>query len=102
MSAGSAHTCGVTTDNRAYCWGWASFGQLGDGTTTTRLTPVTVAGALRFRQLSAGGAHTCARTPAAMAHCWGSHTEGRLGTGIPTDPSDPTNFLTPTPVAGRG
>jgi alpha-tubulin suppressor-like RCC1 family protein len=38
------HTCAVTTDHRAYCWGANSAGQLGDGTKTTRLAPVAVAG----------------------------------------------------------
>jgi alpha-tubulin suppressor-like RCC1 family protein len=32
VSAGHVHTCGVTTDDRAYCWG-ANGGALGDGTT---------------------------------------------------------------------
>ena len=44
VSAGGAHTCGVTTEGVAYCWGWNGFGQLGDGTTTTRTKPVAVAG----------------------------------------------------------
>jgi alpha-tubulin suppressor-like RCC1 family protein len=37
LSAGDGHTCGVTLDNRAYCRGWNGGGELGDGTTTTRL-----------------------------------------------------------------
>jgi alpha-tubulin suppressor-like RCC1 family protein len=42
---GSAHACGVTTDHRAYCWGWNWAGQLGDGTTQViRTTPVAVVG----------------------------------------------------------
>jgi alpha-tubulin suppressor-like RCC1 family protein len=44
VSAGWLSTCGVTTDHRAYCWGENSDGQLGDGTTTQRLTPVPVVG----------------------------------------------------------
>jgi hypothetical protein len=47
VSAGFNHTCGVTPDNRAYCWGYNFFGQLGDGTTTTRLAPVAVAAPAR-------------------------------------------------------
>jgi alpha-tubulin suppressor-like RCC1 family protein len=41
-----SHTCGVTIGNRAYCWGNNVRGQLGDGTTTARTTPVAVAGAI--------------------------------------------------------
>src|SRR5512133_1539824 len=59
LSTGDAHTCGVTTDNRAYCWGVNEYGRLGDGTTGDRLTPVAVVGGLPFRQISAGANHTC-------------------------------------------
>ncbi len=46
VSAGpvGSHTCGITTGNKIYCWGANAVGQLGDGTTTTRLSPVKVAG----------------------------------------------------------
>jgi alpha-tubulin suppressor-like RCC1 family protein len=94
VSTGGYHTCGVTTDNRAYCWGWAVFGQLGNGTTTQRLRPAAVAGTLRFHQVSAGTDHTCGVTPAYRAYCWGINTNGELGDGTTT------NRLTPVPVAG--
>ena len=43
VSAGSSHACGVTTTSgAAYCWGWNGNGQLGDGTTFLRRTPVRV------------------------------------------------------------
>jgi hypothetical protein len=40
---GDAHSCGVTTAARAYCWG-ADNGQLGDGSSTSTSTPVAVVG----------------------------------------------------------
>ena len=36
------HSCAVLDDNSVSCWGRNAMGQLGDGTTTDRLTPVTV------------------------------------------------------------
>ncbi len=54
VSAGGLQTCGLTTQNQAYCWGYNVTGALGDGTTTTRLTPVAVVGGLSFRQVDAG------------------------------------------------
>ena len=35
-------TCGLTVDLKSYCWGYNAEGQLGDGTTAQRLSPVAV------------------------------------------------------------
>ena len=43
LSAGGAHTCGVTPDGSIYCWGANAAGQLGDGTQTDRAAPTRVA-----------------------------------------------------------
>jgi alpha-tubulin suppressor-like RCC1 family protein len=80
------HACGVTTNDRAYCWGWGGEGQLGDGTRTTRRNPVAVAGNRRWRQVIAGSYHTCGVTMADVALCWGLNQSGQNGDGT-TDPS---------------
>src|SRR5207248_471869 len=54
LSAGPGDTCGVTTSGAAYCWGYNAFGQLGDGTTISRLIPTPVTGGLTFAVVSAG------------------------------------------------
>jgi alpha-tubulin suppressor-like RCC1 family protein len=95
LSAGNAHTCGVTSDNRLYCWGANLDGELGDGTTTKRLVPVPVGGTLRFRQVSAGGQNTCGVTTDNRAYCWGFNLLGTVGDGTTTGPR-----LTPVPVTG--
>ena len=81
VSAGGSHTCGVTANHRAYCWGTNGSGALGDGTTDERLSPVAVVGGLSFRQVSAGVSFTCGVTTDDRAYCWGSNFQGQLGDG---------------------
>ncbi len=42
VSAGGFHTVGIDIDGTLWSWGWNSSGQLGDGTTTKRNTPVKI------------------------------------------------------------
>ncbi len=94
VSAGVNHSCGMTTDYKAYCWGENASGKLGDGTITNRLMPVRVAGQHSFRQLSAAWSHTCGVTVGHHAFCWGDNFFGQRGNGK-TD-----GRPTPGPVAG--
>jgi alpha-tubulin suppressor-like RCC1 family protein len=94
ISGGSEHTCGVTTDSLAYCWGRNTNGQLGNGTTTDRSTPTPVSGGRKFRQVDAGYSHTCGVTSAKRAYCWGKNDFGQLGDGTTSD------RLRPVAVAG--
>jgi hypothetical protein len=44
LSAGDYHTCAVTIAGGIKCWGWNDWGQIGDGTLTSREKPVFVIG----------------------------------------------------------
>jgi alpha-tubulin suppressor-like RCC1 family protein len=96
LSAGGDHACGVTTAGVAYCWGDNEYGQLGDGTTTTREAPVRVATDARFRSVSAGKLHTCALATDGRAYCWGNNAWGAIGNG-----SAGANQLRPVAVGGE-
>lgn len=92
ISAGISHSCALTTSGSIYCWGNNVDGRLGNGTTTSSLTPVLVSGGLTFALVSAGGFHTCGVTANGAAACWGYW--GQLGTG------STASSTTPVAVAG--
>ena len=91
------HTCAITLNGDAHCWGSNSWGQLGNGSTTSNTTPVAVSGGLVFQSISAGYHHTCGLTTAGAAYCWGRNRDGQLGNG--STMSSPTPA---TPVAVSG
>ncbi len=81
LTAGTAHTCGLTASGTAYCWGDNAFGELGIGTSgNPQPSPVAVAGGLTFTELSAGNSFTCG-VSGGIAYCWGSNSDGQIGEG---------------------
>ena len=55
------HTAAIKTDGTLWTWGRDNYGQLGDGTTTTRSSPVTTAGGgTNWKQVAGGLYHTAA------------------------------------------
>lgn len=79
VSVGSATTCGITLDLRAFCWERNPAGGIGDGTAAASTTPRPVSGTARFVAISSGGMHTCAVDDSGMAYCWGAGSFGQLG-----------------------
>jgi alpha-tubulin suppressor-like RCC1 family protein len=72
IGAGRFHACAVLTDGHMRCWGRNDQGQLGDGTTDDRLTPVEVSDVSGATSVSAGEFGTCAVVDGG-AECWGAN-----------------------------
>lgn len=82
VAAGSYHSCALTTAGGVACWGWNGLGELGDGTTTKRNTPVALSGlSSGVLAITAGLSHPCALSTAGGVECWGNNVFGQLGDG---------------------
>ena len=92
VSAGYFHSLAVGSDGNAWAWGYNGSGQLGDGTTIERHTPVRVKTPDRktypdlpadftYLQVSAGGSHSLALGSDGNVYAWGYNGDGQLGDG---------------------
>lgn len=81
ISTGGYHGCAVMNTGLVKCWGRNDYGELGDSSTTSRLTPVTVANLSSVARVAAGWGGTCAITTTGAAKCWGLNTNGQVGDG---------------------
>ena len=88
LTAGRDHTCGLTAEGLAYCWGSNEYGQLGDGAGgpgVRQVHPLPVTGGRSFSMLAAGSHHTCGLTASGALLCWGRNNRGQLGDGLQAD-----------------
>lgn len=95
ISGGVTHTLAVRADGTVWGWGSNLEGQLGDGTTTSRLTPVQATGLSGIVSVAAGSSHSLALDENGDVWVWGRNLEAQLAR------SPATAFLnTPTRVTG--
>ena len=96
VSAGDSHTCALSEDGVAWCWGSNSRGQLGvDQRHRIEARPVAANLAARYRSISAGRQHTCAIDLEGNGWCWGANESGQLGDGTWQDRDAPQRVMLP-------
>ncbi|WP_018801849.1 Ig-like domain repeat protein [Salinispora arenicola] len=100
VAGGSTHNLALTSAGAVLAWGSNSSGQLGDGTTTNRRTPVAVSlpSGVTVTAVAAGAAFSLALTSAGTILAWGDNTIGQLGDGTTIDSPTPVVVSLPTGV----
>lgn len=93
LEAGGYHNCVLTTESAVKCWGFNYYGQIGDGTGTSRYTPADVIGFAGTEPTSTST--VASNTPTSVA----TATRTSTSTSIPTSPTiAPSTTSSPTPV----
>ena len=77
----TAHTCATTTGNSLYCWGYNDYGQIGDGTTDSRLSPKKIGTSGVWAGATAAASTAARSRPAKSLYCWGYNSNGQVGDG---------------------
>jgi len=99
ITGGGIHTVALRADGSVLSWGANYDGELGDGTTTSRYTPVPVCAVgatdctatplTGVTAIAAGAAHSLALLSDGTVVSWGRNYYGRLGDGTYTDRHTP-------------
>src|SRR5205085_8619987 len=89
ISAGYNHTMALSKGGLLKAWGESGNGQIGDGTTTTRLTAVFVSNLSNVIAVASGGYHTLAIKNDGVVWAWGANWYNQLGDGTTTQRNSP-------------
>lgn len=106
IAIGNYHACVIASDDKPYCWGYNSNGQLGNGNTTNTLLPVAVdmTGALSgltVKDIVANANTVCVIASDDLIYCWGENQFGQLGNNSTVDSHVPVALSTTGPIGGK-
>jgi len=87
------HSFALLSDGTVWAWGNNLSGQLGDGTTIQRLTPVQVSSLTGVTATTAGDLHGSALLTDGTISSWGGNGNGQLGNGATTNSTTPVQVV---------
>ena len=96
------HTLILKRDGTVWAWGHNAQGQLGDGTTTSRLTPAQIEGLVNIIAVAAGSNYSLALRADGTVWAWGSNGFGQLGDGSFTQRETPVQITGVVDVVNIG
>jgi alpha-tubulin suppressor-like RCC1 family protein len=86
----SFHSLGIKNDGTLWAWGLNDLGQLGDGTTSNRWSPVQIGTATNWVAIAAGKGFSAGLQSDGTLWTWGNNNSGQLANGGPSSPKVPT------------
>ncbi len=92
MATGYDHTIALKSDGSLLAWGGNLVGQLGDGATASKLTPVRIGTENDWAEVGAGRYRTVARKTDGSLWAWGDNYFGQLGDGTTINRSTPVRI----------
>ncbi len=91
ITTGNSFACALTSAGGVKCWGFNTYGQLGNDSTTASTTPVDVTGLTSgVTAITTGTNHTCAVVSGGVK-CWGYNLYGQAGDNTTTDAHTPVD-----------
>src|SRR5262249_56532026 len=79
IAAGGGHTLALKSDGTIWAWGDNTYGQLGDGSNTQRVTPVQITTLSGVVGIAAGPLHSLALLSDHTVRAWGASSWRQLG-----------------------
>lgn len=96
ISASLAHTIAIKTDGTLWSWGSNLYGELGDGTSVDKYSPIQIGTETNWANLSAGTNHTVAIKTDGTLWAWGANYYGQLGDSTTVYKHSPVQIGTET------